>query len=94
MWDKTTVRDVEQVIAHGVLLRELIRRLEEVIEFPNPNFPSFRANTPEDVELVVQIPGVSAEIDALSICGDRPIHWAVWGRMSSRRRSSSRFSRH
>lgn len=101
--EKTTVRDVEQVIAHGALLKELIGLLEEVIEFPTPNFPRCRVDGLGDVELVagtvrrhwgltdnepivstmrvaetagaivVQFPGVSAEIDALSICGERPM---------------------
>ena len=101
--ESTTIRDVEQVIAHGELLKELIRLLEDVIEFPTPDFPCLRAHALGDAEgaaetvrrhwgltddepivstmrvaetagaVVVQFPGVSAQIDALSICGDRPM---------------------
>lgn len=44
------VRDLEQVIGHGALLAELLELLEEELEFPQPNFPSFRVSDLDGVE--------------------------------------------
>jgi Zn-dependent peptidase ImmA (M78 family)/DNA-binding XRE family transcriptional regulator len=97
------VKDIEQVIAHGELLAELLELLEEDLEFPPANFPRIPAAHVTDVEraaqrarahwgltldqpivstirvaenagaVVVKFPGVSSEIDALSISSKRPI---------------------
>lgn len=101
--ESTTVRQMEQVIAHGALLSELIRYLEHELQFPKPNFPRHSVRDLREVEavtervrahwgltldqpivstmrvaeragaVVVQFPGVSADIDALSICAERPM---------------------
>jgi Zn-dependent peptidase ImmA (M78 family)/DNA-binding XRE family transcriptional regulator len=44
------IRDLEQVISHGALLAELLRLLEEELEFPEPNFPHIRVSDLEDAE--------------------------------------------
>ena len=44
------VRDLEQVISHGVLLGELLRLLEEELEFPKLNFPHIKASDLDGVE--------------------------------------------
>lgn len=101
--ESSRLRDIEQVLAHGELLAELVKLLEEELELPEPNFPHFQADDPESVEraaerarihwgltadqpidsvirvaenagaVVVKFPGVAAEIDALSVCGRRPL---------------------
>jgi len=101
--ESSRVRDMEQVIAHGELLTELLRILEKDLDFPAPNFPLLKVQEIEDVEraaerarihwalttdqpisstirvaenagaIVVRFPGLAPEIDALSVCGDRPI---------------------
>lgn len=48
--ESARVRDIEQVIGHGVLLGDLLRLLEEDIDFPKPDFPSIRAHDLDDVE--------------------------------------------
>jgi len=97
------VKDIEQVLAHGQLLSELIDLLESELEFPAPNFPRIRVETLDDVEraaqrarthwaltadqpivstirvaenagaIVVKFPGVSEDIDALSVGAERPL---------------------
>ena len=101
--ESSRVKDIEQVIAHGELLAELLRALERDLEFPAPNFPRYEVSSLLDAEhaaqqarlhweltvdrpivstirvaetagaVVVKFPGVSSEIDALSISGERPI---------------------
>lgn len=91
------MRDIEQVLAHGELLAELVRLLEEGLELPEPDFPHLKAHDAKGIEraaeharvhwgmtadqpidsvirvaenagaVVVKFPGVSAEIDALSV---------------------------
>jgi Zn-dependent peptidase ImmA (M78 family) len=97
------VKDIEQVLSHGALLAELLRALENDLEFPAPNFPHLPVRDIPDVEraaqrarmhwgltldqpilstirvaenagaVVVKFPGVSQEIDALSISAERPL---------------------
>jgi Zn-dependent peptidase ImmA (M78 family) len=101
--ESSRVKDIEQVIAHGGLLAELLELLEEDLEFPAANFPHIPAEQLGEVEraaqrsrahweltldqpivstmrvaenagaVVVKFPGVSSEIDALSIASKRPI---------------------
>lgn len=101
--ESTSVREMEQVIAHGALLAELLTFLEHEVEFPAPNFPRLRVSVLDQIEsvaervrlhwkltddepivstiraaehagaIVVRFLGVSPEIDALSICGARPL---------------------
>lgn len=101
--ESTAVREIEQVIAHGALLTELISYLEDEVDFPRPNFPHHPVADIQDVDhvaermrlhwkltddqpivstirvaehagaIVVRFLGVSSEIDALSICGARPL---------------------
>ena len=44
------VKDIEQVIAHGELLSELLELLETDLEFPEPNFPPIAVASLDDVE--------------------------------------------
>jgi Zn-dependent peptidase ImmA (M78 family) len=44
------VRDLEQVISHGELLKELLEVLEDELEFPRPNFPHLKVTDPDSVE--------------------------------------------
>ncbi|HEY0801378.1 MAG TPA: XRE family transcriptional regulator, partial [Steroidobacteraceae bacterium] len=44
------VRDSEQVLAHGVMLDDLLMYVERFLGLPKPNFPSFRATQPTDIE--------------------------------------------
>src|SRR6266404_4100991 len=44
------VRDIEQVIAHGILLSELLTLIDAELHLPCPNFPSLTAQNAEDVE--------------------------------------------
>jgi len=97
------VRDSEQVIAHGVVLDDLLSFIERFLRLPIANFPSFPATDPLGIEraaervrihwgltadlpiestvrvaenagaVVVKFPGVSREIDALSINRPRPL---------------------
>ncbi len=99
----TRVKDIEQVLAHGELLLDLVRLLESELELPLPNFPKGPVQTLDDVEqaaqkarlhwgltadqpivstirvaenagaIVVKFPGLSEEIDALSMAGRRPV---------------------
>jgi Zn-dependent peptidase ImmA (M78 family)/transcriptional regulator with XRE-family HTH domain len=101
-------RDVEQVLAHGVLLADLVSLVEVELDkaemdFPAVDFPHIRVTDEESIEraaervrlhwdltadqpidntirvaehagaVVVKFPGVAHEIDALSVCGDRPL---------------------
>lgn len=45
------VRDLEQVISHGILLEELLESLEEDLEFPEVNFPRIPVDDLEEVEV-------------------------------------------
>jgi Zn-dependent peptidase ImmA (M78 family) len=97
------VKDIEQVLAHGELLSELLELLETDLEFPKPNFPQLAVETLDDVDrvalrarthwgltldqpivstirvaenagaVVVKFPGVSSDIDALSMAAKRPL---------------------
>jgi Zn-dependent peptidase ImmA (M78 family)/DNA-binding XRE family transcriptional regulator len=97
------IKDIEQVLAHGELLAELLRVLEDDLEFPAPNFPDLPVRDLAEAEraaqrarlhwgltadqpisstirvaenagaVVVKFPGVSQEIDALSVSTERPI---------------------
>ena len=101
--ESSRLRDLEQVIAHGTLLAELVRLLETELEFPAADFPHFKVDDLEGAEraaervrlhwgltadqpidstirvaenagaVVVKFPGVASEIDALSVCGKRPL---------------------
>jgi Zn-dependent peptidase ImmA (M78 family)/DNA-binding XRE family transcriptional regulator len=44
------VRDLEQVISHGAVLKELLEVLEEELEFPTTNFPRVKVTDVESVE--------------------------------------------
>ena len=46
----TKVRDSEQVIAHGVVLDDLLSFVEQFLKLPEVNFPSFSAIHPQDIE--------------------------------------------
>lgn len=46
----TKVRDSEQVIAHGVVLDDLLSFVEQFLRLPKANFPSFPAMHPLDIE--------------------------------------------
>lgn len=46
----TRVRDSEQVIAHGVVLDDLLSLIEQFLELPRSNFPSLPASQPGDIE--------------------------------------------
>lgn len=48
--ESSRVRDLEQVVAHGSLLADLVRLLEVELEFPEVNFPHIRADESESVE--------------------------------------------
>jgi Zn-dependent peptidase ImmA (M78 family)/DNA-binding XRE family transcriptional regulator len=48
--ESARVRDIEKVIAHGALLAELLRLLEEDLDFPAPDFPSIKASNLSEVE--------------------------------------------
>jgi Zn-dependent peptidase ImmA (M78 family)/DNA-binding XRE family transcriptional regulator len=48
--ESARVRDIEKVIAHGILLSELLRLLEDELEFPKPDFPSIKVHEVDDVE--------------------------------------------
>ena len=50
----TRVRDSEQVIAHGVVLDDLLSFVEQFLELPKPNFPSFPAMHSPDIELAAE----------------------------------------
>jgi len=97
------IKDIEQVLAHGELLSELLELLETDLEFPEPNFPPIAVANLDDVEhaalrarthwgltidqpilstirvaenagaVVVKFPGVSSDIDALSMAAKRPL---------------------
>jgi Zn-dependent peptidase ImmA (M78 family)/DNA-binding XRE family transcriptional regulator len=44
------VRDIEQVIAHGILLSELLSLIDKDLHLPAPNFPHIAASNSDDVE--------------------------------------------
>jgi Zn-dependent peptidase ImmA (M78 family)/DNA-binding XRE family transcriptional regulator len=46
----TRVRDSEQVIAHGVVLDDLLSFVEQFLNLPKPNFPAFHAKELSDCE--------------------------------------------
>lgn len=48
--ESSRVRDIEQVLAHAALLAELVRLLEEELEFPEPDFPHLKAADAEGIE--------------------------------------------
>src|SRR5258708_13407900 len=52
--ESTSVRDMEQVIAHGMLLTELIRYLEQELQFPEPNFPRHNVSELNEIEHVTE----------------------------------------
>lgn len=50
----TRVRDSEQLIAYGVVLDDLLSFIEQFLELPKANFPSFAATVPADIEDVAE----------------------------------------
>jgi Zn-dependent peptidase ImmA (M78 family)/DNA-binding XRE family transcriptional regulator len=44
------VRDIEQVIAHGTLLSELLALIDQELHLPAPNFPKIAVQNADDVE--------------------------------------------
>jgi transcriptional regulator with XRE-family HTH domain len=50
----TRIRDAEQVIAHGVLLDDLLSFVEQFLGLPKPNFPSFPVTQLSEVEIAAE----------------------------------------